>query len=109
LPGRLSAREPGSTDREVAWEYSRIFRFLRQNGMLIGTNDLWIAATAVAFSMPLVSRNVMEFLRVPGLRVLSPAGTPSTKMDLIQYGSPPTGVIALGWRVRPEYESSYTV
>ncbi len=62
-------------DRDVAWEYGRIYRFLRQNGMLIGANDLWIAATAVAFDLPLVSRNVTEFRRVPGLHVLSHTDT----------------------------------
>jgi predicted nucleic acid-binding protein len=74
----LSPFEVLPIDHEVAWEYGRIFRFLKQNGMLIGTNDLWIAATAVAYGMPLVSRNVTEFLRVPGLRVLSQADTPGT-------------------------------
>ena len=45
--------------------------------MLIGTNDLWIAATAVVFDLPLVSRNVVEFRRVPGLHVLSYTGSTS--------------------------------
>jgi predicted nucleic acid-binding protein len=55
---------------DVAWECGRIQRFLRTNGMLIGANDLWIAATAVARGMPLVTRNVREFERVPGLAVV---------------------------------------
>jgi predicted nucleic acid-binding protein len=62
-------------NRDVAWEYGRIYSYLRQNGMLIGTNNLWIAATAIAFDMPLVSRNVTEFRRVPGLRLISHAGS----------------------------------
>jgi len=35
----------------------------------IGQNDLWIAATAVAFSKPLVTRNRRHFDRVDSLRL----------------------------------------
>lgn len=55
----------------VCWAYGQAFRFLRTNGLLIGTNDLWIAATAVAFDRALVTRNVKEFQRVPGLGVVA--------------------------------------
>jgi predicted nucleic acid-binding protein len=34
-------------------------------------NDLWIAATALANGMPVVTRNVKHFQRVPGLSVIS--------------------------------------
>jgi len=57
-------------DRDVCWEYGKAFRYLRTNGLLIGANDLWIAATAVAFGKALVTRNENEFRRVPGLMVL---------------------------------------
>jgi tRNA(fMet)-specific endonuclease VapC len=40
-------------------------------GHLIGTNDLWIAATAIVHGMPLVTNNREEFERVPGLVVLT--------------------------------------
>jgi predicted nucleic acid-binding protein len=59
-----------SCTADVCWEYGQAFRYLRTNGLLIGTNDLWIAATAVAFQKPLVTRNVSEFQRVPGLEVV---------------------------------------
>lgn len=52
---------------DVAWRYGRIFRYLHDNRMLIGTNDLWIAATALANDMPVVTRNAVDFGRVPGL------------------------------------------
>lgn len=55
---------------DVCWEYGQTFRYLKANGLLIGANDLWIAATAVAFGKPLVTGNVKEFRRVPRLEVL---------------------------------------
>jgi len=58
-------------DGDVAWRYGRTFRYLRDQGLLIGTNDLWIAATALAHDMPVVTRNVVDFERVPGLEVKS--------------------------------------
>ncbi len=54
---------------EVSWHYGRAYRHLRDNGTLIGTNDLWIAATALAYDMPVVTRNVEHFRRVPELDV----------------------------------------
>ncbi len=56
---------------DVAWRYGRTFRYLRAQGLLIGSNDLWIAATALAEGMPVVTRNLDEYRRVPGLDVMS--------------------------------------
>jgi len=55
---------------DVCWEYGRTYRYLKANGLLIGANDLWIGATALAHDQPLVTRNTAEFRRVPGLTVL---------------------------------------
>lgn len=54
---------------DVAWEYGNAYRHLQKNGILIAANDLWIAATALAYGMPLVTRNTSHFTRVPGLDV----------------------------------------
>ena len=58
-------------DEAVCWRYGTTYRYLREQGLLIGSNDLWIAATALANGMPVVTRNLREFRRVPGLRVVS--------------------------------------
>ena len=54
----------------VDWEYGRSFRYLKRQGMLIGANDLWIAATGLAYGCPVVTANQAHFERVPGLVVL---------------------------------------
>jgi len=51
--------------------YARIWNRLKRNGNLIGPNDLWIAATCLEHGLPLLTRNVREFERVPGLEILS--------------------------------------
>ena len=54
---------------DVSWEYGRAYRYLKDNGRLIGGNDLWIAATGLAYKMPVVTRNAEHYRRVPGLEV----------------------------------------
>ena len=56
---------------DVALRFGEIFRELRRKGPLIGANDMWIAAAALANDQPLVTRNVDAFQRVAGLQVLS--------------------------------------
>ena len=55
---------------DVLWQYGELYRHLQSGGNLIGTNDLWIAATALVHDMALVTNNGDEFRRVPGLVVL---------------------------------------
>ena len=57
--------------REVCWQYGQLYRHLRDVGLLVGTNDLWIAATALAFDLPLVTANEKHYRRVPFLDVIS--------------------------------------
>ena len=54
----------------VVEHYARIACRLRETGMLIGANDLWIAATALERGSPLVTRNQTHFARVPDLRTI---------------------------------------
>ena len=54
---------------EISWHYGQACRHLQENGRLISGHDLWIAATGLAHGMPVVTRNVEHFRRVPGLEV----------------------------------------
>ena len=56
--------------RDISWQYGEVYRALAAKGQLIGANDLWIAATALVHGMGVVSNNVDEFSRVPGLTVV---------------------------------------
>jgi len=58
-----------SFETRAAEHYGRIRRELEQAGTIIGTNDLLIAAIALAHDLTLVTHNVREFRRVAGLRV----------------------------------------
>lgn len=57
-------------DRPTADRYAVITRDLRDRRELIGANDLWIAAAALANGLPLVTNNRTHFERVPGLMVV---------------------------------------
>ena len=58
-------------DAAVALEYAKQARRLRRAGRLIGSNDLWIASTALRHQIPVVTRNQAGFRRVEGLTVLT--------------------------------------
>jgi len=54
---------------EAARRYAEVRAELQRSGQPIGSNDLWIAAHALADDLTLVTNNEREFRRVPGLRV----------------------------------------
>jgi len=56
-------------DDRAADVYGSIRADLEREGRPIGPNDLLIAATALAHSLTLVTHNVSEFNRVPGLSI----------------------------------------
>ena len=56
-------------DTDAALYYGKIRQSLQVSGKPIGNNDLWIAAHALAGKLVLVTNNMTEFKRVPGLRV----------------------------------------
>ena len=56
-------------DDQAAEEYGSLRAHLAGLGMLIGPNDLLIASIALANSLTLVTHNMSEFSRVPGLKL----------------------------------------
>jgi len=55
--------------QKAAQHYGELRAYLEKKGMPIGSNDALIAAEALAQNATLVTDNVREFSRVPGLRV----------------------------------------
>ncbi len=90
LHGVHRASDPGICSRRSAWVEAILERFpilpvdlptarahaqlgahLTQQGRLIGPHDLWLAAVCLAHGYTLVTGNLREFERVPGLDVES--------------------------------------
>ncbi len=61
--------EVADFDREAARAYGLLRVSLEQKGTLVGGMDLLIAAHAVSLGTRLVTNNLREFRRIPGLRV----------------------------------------
>jgi tRNA(fMet)-specific endonuclease VapC len=55
--------------RRAGRHYGLVRAALERAGTPIGNSDLWIAAHALALGVPLVSNNLREFERVPGLKL----------------------------------------
>jgi tRNA(fMet)-specific endonuclease VapC len=65
----LAPLEVVSFDREVIWAYGTLRATLERKGRPIGSLDTLIAAHALALDVTLVTNDVSEFERVPGLKV----------------------------------------
>ena len=66
----LAPFEMLAMDAATAWHYGEILRSLAASGTLIGTNDLWIAASGLAHDEVVATGNIDEFRRVNGLEVV---------------------------------------
>ena len=88
LHGVHRAATPGVRARRAAWvegilaelpvlpldiltarTHARLWADLAEAGTPIGAHDLWIAATAVARGLTLITRDVRAFEKLPGLAV----------------------------------------
>ncbi len=56
-------------DLTTARAHAQLWAELAAAGQMIGPHDLWLAATCVAYGFTMVTANVREFNRVPGLLV----------------------------------------
>jgi predicted nucleic acid-binding protein len=65
---RFPAIWPDNTTLDI---YATQFARLRAANTLPGPHDLWIAATALQFGIPLVTRNTAQFARIEGIRLES--------------------------------------
>jgi len=56
-------------DLEIARKHASLNADLTTKGQIIGPHDLWIAATCLVHNLALITGNVREFARVPGLQI----------------------------------------
>ena len=56
-------------DEDVAGAWARLRVTLRDLGLRMGVNDSWIAATALALGVPVVTQDA-DYVTVPGLDVV---------------------------------------
>lgn len=56
-------------DLSTARAHARVWAELKVAGMIIGPHDLWLAATCIAHGLIMVTANIREFARVPGLQI----------------------------------------
>lgn len=69
LEGFVSPLEVAPFDRQATTAYGRLRTALEKKGQPIGSMDLLIAAHAISLDVRLITHNVKEFGRIPGLRI----------------------------------------
>ena len=60
-----------SFNTEEARVHAGLFAILAKQGQMIGAHDLIIAATAIVHNCAVLTENIKEFERVPGLETIS--------------------------------------
>jgi predicted nucleic acid-binding protein len=56
-------------DLVTARAHAQVWAELAAAGCMIGPHDLWLAATCIAHGLTMVTANVRQFARVPGLAI----------------------------------------
>lgn len=69
LDALLSSIEVLALPKSAGLHYGSVRADLERRGEIISSNDLWIAAHAMADGLVLVTNNEREFRRVPGLTI----------------------------------------
>jgi len=62
--------EPIPVDEEIAYTWARLRVLLRDTGRRMQVNDSWIAATAMALGVPVVTQDAGYDVSVAGLEVV---------------------------------------
>jgi len=62
--------EPIPIDQRVAETWATLRLSLRDAGLRMGVNDSWIAATAIALGIPVITQD-RDYVRAPGLEIIS--------------------------------------
>jgi len=55
----------------IARIHAAVSAELARSGKTVGSHDLWIGATALAYGLGVITHNARDFERVPGLRVVT--------------------------------------
>lgn len=58
---------------DAAAKAASTFRFLRQANQIVEVRDILIAGTALAYDLPLITRNQKHFSRIPDLKIVPDA------------------------------------
>jgi tRNA(fMet)-specific endonuclease VapC len=66
----LGTFEPVPITEPVARVHAEVWAELAGHGEVLGAHDLWIAATALTHGYGVVTDNLGDFGRVPGLRIV---------------------------------------
>lgn len=69
IEGWIDRFEILDIDIAIARAHARLFADLKNAGQIIGPHDLWLAASCLANRLGIVTANIREFVRVPGLLV----------------------------------------
>jgi tRNA(fMet)-specific endonuclease VapC len=56
-------------DLTTARAHARLWAELAAAGTLIGSHDMWLAATCLAHGFTMITANLREFARIPGLKI----------------------------------------
>ncbi|MEA1926985.1 MAG: type II toxin-antitoxin system VapC family toxin [Candidatus Auribacterota bacterium] len=56
-------------DLAIARSHAQLWSDLESQGLMIGVHDSWLAASCIAHDLTLITGNLREFNRVPGLTV----------------------------------------
>ncbi len=58
-------------DKKIGLKWAQIQFEARKNGTPVSVSDAWIAATALAYSIPLVTHNYKDFKNISDLQIIT--------------------------------------